>query len=692
MKTEITRFCDALLQHLHALPPALGDAASHLESCPELAPPLAVVNEVRARLRSLTDKLANQHTCLLLFGPLKSGKSTLMNAISGAYVSEVTSLPGYPALVFVQHAAEASFSVTRYNGRESIFADGHVLKDVIADSHVALAEQVRAAEARGEEFDPRRHFTEAVRRIDVKMPVGNLAESGTVLVDTPGLYSRMNFSYDMLTREFRDSASCAVFVVKTDNLFLEQVFAEFNQLLDLFSRIFLVVNVDAGKRDLQPDGKLAPSAESEDPQRIIEAFKTLSMAGPLRSAYEQGRVRIHAVDLMHAASAVLSRQRDDANAAAATAFDAFQQDLTDYLNSSDYTREFMRDSLRQSHTLCTEIAGTCAGVEMAALRERQAALGAELQALDDRLAALDRLQRVDWRGSFGEVRVANAQRVTRAAKNRATELGRSLHEALERWYANSDSLKALEHQHWTPLFRATGTALTEETVRHLREALATPVGGAMPMPETMIDLHAVGFDLAPVGRAALAALEMTDSADVYRIHIKPEAVPVKKSLGDWLTFRRAATVAERLFGEDRAEPIAPEVKQWRLPETSRAALQAVSEAAIAAKFPDQPAKSAEHLLEHYVEKFCLGVTEGLNSRREQTLRERAERREPFEKNARLLAAMQSLQDSAATVRGEVLDLAEKEHALPLVADEQGPLAFPASEPAAPTIVREEATA
>jgi hypothetical protein len=81
----------------------------------------------------------------------------------------------------------------------------------------------------------------------------------------------MNFGYDVLTKEFRDSAACAVFVVKTDNLFLEQVFAEFTQLLDLFSRIFLVINVDSNKRDLQPDGSLQPSAESIEPERIIDA-------------------------------------------------------------------------------------------------------------------------------------------------------------------------------------------------------------------------------------------------------------------------------------------------------------------------------------------------------------------------------------------------------------------------------------
>src|SRR5215213_3695039 len=311
MKTEISRFCETLLQSINAMPPALAQAAECIENTADeamLDAPLASLNQVRAHLRSLVEKLESQQAYLLIFGPLKSGKSTLMNAISGSYVSEVTSLPGYPCLVYVSNAAEPHYSVTRYNGRQSVFADGMVLKDVIADSHVALAQQIRAVEKRGDEFDPRNHFTEAIRRIDVKLPVPSLAESSTVLVDTPGLYSRMNFGYDVLTREFRDSAACAVFVVKTDNLFLEQVFTEFSQLLDLFSRIFLVINVDSSKRDLQADGTLVPSAESATPEKVVEAFTTLSMSGPLRQAYEQNRVRIHALDLLNAASGLLAKK------------------------------------------------------------------------------------------------------------------------------------------------------------------------------------------------------------------------------------------------------------------------------------------------------------------------------------------------------------------------------------------------
>ncbi|MEI9892987.1 MAG: dynamin family protein [Chthoniobacter sp.] len=199
MKTEISKFCEAYLTVLNSLPPTMRDATAAMEKGDAdglLQHPLAILNDTRARLRSLVEKLDSQQAYLLIFGPLKSGKSTLMNAISRSYVSEVTSLPGYPCLVYVRHGEKPHFSATRYNGRESVFANGQILKDVIADSHIALAAQIREAEERRGDFDPRHDFSEAIRRVDVKLPVPTLAESSTVLVDNPGLYSRMNFGYD----------------------------------------------------------------------------------------------------------------------------------------------------------------------------------------------------------------------------------------------------------------------------------------------------------------------------------------------------------------------------------------------------------------------------------------------------------------------------------------------------------------
>ena len=667
MKTEISKFCESCLSTLLPLPDALQRTVDDMENGGDkklLERPLAALNDIRARLRSLVEKLENQNAYLLIFGPLKSGKSTLMNAISGTYVSEVTSLPGYPCLVFVRHADTPHFSVTRYNGRESVFTDSAVLHEVVTEGHHALAEQMHLAETRGTEFDPRTQFSEAIRRIDIKTPVRSLAESSTVLVDTPGLYSRMNFGYDVLTREFRDSAACAVFVVKTDNLFLEQVFAEFNQLLDLFSRIFLVINVDSHKRDLQADGSLKPSAESEDPERIIEAFKTLSMAGPLRRAYEQNRVRIHAVDLLGAASAMLGgHESDSGDSRERHAFGAFQRDLTDYLNSSDYTREFIRDSLRQGNALCDEARWIHAGVEVQELRASQTALDAGMKQLDARIAAVDRLLVTDWISAFDKVRTESAGSIAATVKSRAAEASKQTRAALEGWFDGRESLDALVHSHWNPALAATAQWLARATRNALYECVRTPYGGAEPEAAAVGDLHTAGFDLGPVAEAARLALDEPEASALYEMTLKREHVPVRKSFGDWVLLRSAASVGRKLFGAQSEREIDPSVKEKRLAAPGRDALLGVIDEAVKAKFPLLPGRFLERLLAGYITKFRDGVALGLGELREKLERQRATLQQPFAANIRLLASFQMLDETCADVADHLNKIAVLENAV-----------------------------
>ena len=664
MKTEISKFCETSLTSLQPLPDALQNAAEDLENGGDrklLEKPLAAVNDIRARLRSLIEKLENQNAYLLIFGPLKSGKSTLMNAISGTYVSEVTSLPGYPCLVFVRHADAPHFSVTRYNGRESVFADSAVLHQVVADGHHALAEQMHLAEVRGTEFDPRTQFSEAIRRIDIKTPVRSLADSSTVLVDTPGLYSRMNFGYDVLTREFRDSAACAVFVVKTDNLFLEQVFAEFNQLLDLFSRIFLVINVDSHKRDLQADGSLKPSVESDAPERIIEAFKTLSMAGPLRRAYEQNRVRIHAVDLLGAASAMLAGQENGDRES--HAFGAFQRDLTDYLNSSDYTREFIRDSLRQGNALCDEVRWIYAGAEVQELRAAQTTLDAGMKQLDERIAAVDRLLVTDWNAAFEKVRAESAGGTSATVKAKAAEVSKEAAASLDGWFASGESLDSLVRSRWNPALASTAQWLGRATRNHLYDSVRTPYGGAEPAAAAVGDLHVAGFDIGPVAEAARAALDEPEASDSYTTTLKHEQVPVRKSFGDWILFRSAASVRRKFFGEQSERGIEPEMKAKRLAEPCREALLGAIGETVQAKFPLLPGRFSERLLAGYVTKFCDGVALGLGELRAKLEQQRVDLQTPFAANIRILESLQVLDETCAGVADDIGKIAVLENAV-----------------------------
>jgi hypothetical protein len=571
--------------------------------------------------------------------------------------------------------------VTRYNGRESAFPDGVVLKDVISDGHFALAEQIRAAESRGDAFDPRTHFAEAIRRIDIKVPVPNLAGSSTVLVDTPGLYSRMNFGYDVLTREFRDSAACAVFVVKTDNLFLEQVFAEFNQLLDLFSRIFLVINVDSSKRDLQPDGSLQPSAESQRPEQIIEAFTTLSMAGPLRRAYEEGRVRIHAIDLLNAASGFLKKTEppaagEDTTIAASGAhgangaekshhgFDAFVADLTDYLNSSDYTREFIRDSLRQGNTLCEEARASVEGELIGQLREQQDALAGQMRQLDEQITAADRLLKADWQAAFDKVRAAHTQAADASLTARTAQLRKDLRDSLDRWLVGNDSIKSLQDDVWNPLLVETGQTLAEESRNRLRELLATSHGGAEPAAAVMSDLHTVNFQFTPVAHSAWSSLDEPDANGSYRTQIPLAEIPVRKTFVDWLLFRRKTTVRRRLFGEDGAQAIAPEEKQKRLREPSRAAFEQIVDRTVSERFPALPHKFGDRLLSSYAQRFRASLLTALQQQRDEFAQARAAKQQPFDRNVQLLAALEELQQRTDKVASDLAQIAEGENAPP----------------------------
>ena len=185
------------------------------------------------------------------------------------------------------------------------------------------------------------------------------------------------------------------------------MFDEFEDLLDLFSRIFLVVNLDTTKTDLSPDGTLVPSLEQEDPLRSIDAFENLAMSAPLKAAADEGRLKIYPVDLLRAASHRLQSEEGEENGEPARGqanFDAFLGDLTEYLNSTDYLVAFLGDSLRRA----TRLIGALRAV---AEHESVDALRATADALDDTPVA--ELRRQIYSRIFG-VR----QRVLEGLQNR----------------------------------------------------------------------------------------------------------------------------------------------------------------------------------------------------------------------------------------------------------------------------------
>ncbi|MFP6665517.1 MAG: dynamin family protein [Deltaproteobacteria bacterium] len=540
---------DALAAGLHALPAAT----------PERAAAATEIDAIQSRLAALLAKAAAQQAFMIVFGPLKSGKSTLMNALAGAYVSEVSSLPAYPCMVFVGDAAERKLEITHYDGSSTAFASLDGMRELLAIAHAELAAELRHAEEQGRDLDPERDLPGAIRRIDVRMPAPPLAESGAMLVDTPGLYSRMKFGYDLMAREFRDKAASAIFVVKTDNLFLEQIFDEFTDLLGLFSRIFLVVNLDSSKRDLVPGGALAPSLEQVEPGKIVEAFERLGMNAELRRAVDEGRLEIYPVDLLRAARRRLQEggmgRPDESTQATAVENDGFarlERDVLHYLSGNEFVQAFIRDTTRQAAGLLEDLNHSVRSGVLADIAVRAAAIEDE-RARAIRHASLARdLVGHDWERAFSAVR----DDVRRLVGERTESIGPNAiagaEDAVARWYEGDASLDELLRQDIAGLFRTARRETIEIAADVSRTVVGSDVSAAIVRAGLAAEVEPLEVPFAEIAREALAAVTEPSREVELAPAMPTRLLPVRRSWLDWLLLRSPAGVRRHLLGPDDA--------------------------------------------------------------------------------------------------------------------------------------------
>jgi len=548
MRTQLGTYCQ---QFDGILRPALDDLAAALRAIDD-APSGMALAALRGPLAStqhdvqaLCDKVKEQQAYVLIFGPLKSGKSTLMNAVAAAYVSEVSSLPAYPCLVFTSAGKQREYLVTSYDGNQRRFTTAPSLHDHIDSAHRELARAIRQAEEKGHEFDPQEHFPAAIRRVDVRVPDSELQATGAVLVDTPGLYTRMRFGYDRMTRDFRNAAACAIFVVKSDTLFLEQVFAEFQQLLDLFSRIFLVVNVDSQKRDVSPDGKLVPSLEQSQPEAVLRAFEHLAMSAPLQKAANEGRVRMYPVDLLHAASSVLRKAPIEETPAS---FRAFRQDLADYLASSEYMAAFLRDSLQRGQHLLGDAAAVATGAECRRLQQRLADLDQRLVFLDREQERVQRALAADLAPAFVRGQGETFAAIERCARDSGSKLLRTLGASIDTWFLSSHSLEWLVQGQWNPLVRDYRDDVLAAGRRALDQQLLQNDSG-LDLPDEITELlDRAGVEVRDLRVAGVAALGAVTWPAAAGVPVDVAAIPIRKGVLDLVSFRSVDRVRERIFG------------------------------------------------------------------------------------------------------------------------------------------------
>lgn len=617
MRTVLSEFCNSFDATMRPILNPIHRAAEALAAAPADSPArrvLPTLRDLRHQLEALVGKVAEQQGYVLIFGPLKSGKSTFMNALSAEYVSEVTSLPAYPCMVYVSHSDTPGFVITQYDGRTLEFTQREALSEVVENGHHELTRRIREVEAAGESFDPVVHMPEAIRRIDVKIEIEDLAQSGAVLVDTPGLYTRMKFGYERMTRDFRNSAACAIFIVKTDNLFLEQVFNEFGELLELFSRIFLLVNVDSNKNDLKPDGTLAPSLEQKNPWEVIEAFESLSMTTPLKQAVEEGRLEIYPIDLLKAASHRIRARAQGASAEAdaesgeghgPTEFEHVLRDLTEFLNSNEYLTAFVDDSLRRSRTLLDELGTALEDDAVQQLGPEIEELTAARDAAQTRLETVERLRGISWSGHVEGLAPSLIDRASQLAGQVKADAATAIEQALDEWFETPESLHHLLDGELRPVFAATHSRLVREAEDALKRRASEDFEGIAATEHLLADLESVGIDMRATADTALHELKLHAATTSPHLRLWPEDIPVRRSASDWLLLRSGSKVRSRLFGPPQQPnvQIPPATKMRVLGHRGRQAIRDIAVAQLEALLDDTARGLPDQLVRGYAERF-----------------------------------------------------------------------------------------
>ena len=669
MHTVLSEFCIAFESKLRPILDPVQHAAEALAKAPEGVSARQVLpglRDLRHQMQALIDKVAEQQAYVLIFGPIKSGKSTFMNALSAAYVSEVTCLPAYPCMVYVSHADSPGFEVTHYDGRTASFTHRDGLREILTNGHYQLTRRIREVEAASEVFEPAVHMPDAIRRIDIKIKIPDLANSGAVLVDTPGLYTRMKFGYDRMTRDFRNAAACAIFIVKTDNLFLEQVFDEFGELLQLFSRIFLVVNLDSTKKDLLPDGTLTPSLEHESPWEIIEAFEHLSMTAPLKEAAEDGRLSIYPVDLLRAASRRIQAHTEKGNGQDLEAdqprgeadFDMLLEDLTEYLNSNEYLKAFLEDSLRRSRVLLDELKSSLGDDSVQNLAREVTTLQEGCDEARTKVETVNNLRQVQWRDHVQGLVPWLLERVGRLARQVKAEAADPISVAIEQWFDNAQSLHHLREQELLPIFASAQSRMISDAEDALKRRASEDLAGLSATEDLLADLQAVGVNMRSTAESALGGLKAGATVSSPRPELSSEDIPVRRSFSDWMLLRSNSMVRRRLFGpaEQPDAELPAEVKADRLGNPAREAIRDGSMAQLESLVDKVAQGLPDQLVQGYAEQFeqdLQGQLEQIQEKSKQRLEELGQRlretQQAHEKLQALSGQVESVSSSVDTL-------------------------------------------
>lgn len=320
------------------------DAVSELLSFP--GKPLNP--NLKESLRALKGRLRHPEVRLLILGPLKSGKSTLMNVIcEHPSISQVNPLPAYPCRVEVRDIDRDMNLHPIEKENCTFYKQSQPTKSMpLEEGLVALNKLLDDFIQRPGEIESR--FDKVVQKINL-LPSNDMPPENryTVLVDSPGLFFS-NKTYSMDVEKEYAEADVVIFVVRQEQLFFESV----NEYLTKFTseavhrRGFILVNIAV------PDPKDMDQSTQQMYQKKLDTYFRRHIASPQlnQELINDDRISIRFANLFLAYEALIEKKPEYINAFNASETSKSLGAIRSYLQSKLVDEKIKDISKKFDHT------------------------------------------------------------------------------------------------------------------------------------------------------------------------------------------------------------------------------------------------------------------------------------------------------------------------------------------------------
>ncbi len=409
-------------------------------------------------LDALRAEFERRRLRIAVYGEVKAGKSTLVNAIAGALLSPVGFEPLTSVPVRITYGPATAWRV----------------HDRLLDSVTELERCMRDGLA-GPGVDDAR--VDDVGEVVVETDLDMLQLGGQVdLVDTPGVGSAARF--DALTADALRSLDAVVLVVRYPALFTQFTRRLMDGLQTDIGKLFVVWNLDGACADLTP----------EERRRHADSLRA-------------NVVGVHDLFLVDARAGLRAMQADDGAGSVASGLTALIAGLTRFASSRGREVAALREAAKRASQRLDD-AQQCLTARHTALGESLAAARARLNAVQasaDAASATARAECAECTAALA--RIGRQTKADNAA--RAADLRRQLRGARRRWVGRGH-IGALEAAVAAAAERyaAAAEAKHRATIAALEAALAGFGASASIAPPARSDLATA--PLAPGERAKRA--------------------------------------------------------------------------------------------------------------------------------------------------------------------------------------------